>query len=56
MTKKDKLSIRSINIIRKDDKFVYFRNGIKPGEKLITSPLSDAVNGMKLRIFKQKTK
>jgi len=56
MTKENKLSIRSINILRKDDKFVYFRKGIKPGEKLITSPLSDAVNGMKLRKFSQKTK
>ena len=44
-----KLNIRKIDILRKTMNYVFVKNGLKDGDKVITSPLPDAVDGMKLR-------
>tara|TARA_A100001037_G_scaffold281560_1_gene285346 strand:- start:879 stop:2219 length:1341 start_codon:yes stop_codon:yes gene_type:complete len=44
-----KLKIKKIDILRKTMNYVFVKNGLKDGDKLITSPLPDAVDGMKLR-------
>ena len=47
--KNSKLKIKKINILRKTMDYVFVKNGLQDGDKIIISPLPDAVDGMKLR-------
>lgn len=42
------LDIRSVDVIRSDSEFSYFR-GVSEGERIVTSALEAPINGMKLR-------
>ena len=45
-----KLSIRTVNVIHRDDTNVYINDGMHADEVIITSPLEAVVDGMQLRI------
>ena len=47
--KDGKLKIKNIDILRKNMNKVFVENGLQDGDKVIVSPLPDAVEGMKLR-------
>jgi hypothetical protein len=44
----DQLQIRDVEVFWQMDDMVYVSNGLKPGDKLITSPLKSAVPGTEL--------
>ncbi|MED5580325.1 MAG: HlyD family efflux transporter periplasmic adaptor subunit [Nitrospinota bacterium] len=44
-----KLKIKSVDILRKTMNQVFVKKGLQDGDKVIVSPLPDAVDGMKLR-------
>lgn len=50
----NELIIRNVNIAYIDLDNVYLSGGIKPGEKIIVSPLKGAANGLKIRISGEK--
>jgi RND family efflux transporter MFP subunit len=45
------LEIKKVMLAWKEDDVVYIKSGINSGDKVITSDLPTAVNGMKLRLF-----
>jgi len=47
--KAGKLSIRELEILIMDDRFAYVSNGLKDGEKVVTSSLATVANGALLR-------
>jgi len=50
LDKDEKLAIRPVDIIWRDEENVFVRDGLQPGDLLITSPLAVPVDGMQLRI------
>jgi hypothetical protein len=46
----NRLKIRPVNILRRFKDSVYIDKGLSDGELVIKSPLSGAVDGMKVRI------
>lgn len=51
--KKDKLTIRNINVVWESAEEVLIRGDIKPGEKIIISRISMPVEGMKIKEYKK---
>lgn len=51
----NRLQIRLVNILRRVRDLVYIDKGLSDGELVIKSPLSGAVDGMKVRINKEKS-
>ncbi len=51
--KKDKLTIRNINVVWESAEEVLIRGDIKPGEKIIISRISIPVEGMKIKEYKK---
>ena len=49
------LQVRRVQIAHLDQDNVYLSGGIKPGERIITSPIKGAANGLKIRIAGEKT-
>jgi membrane fusion protein, multidrug efflux system len=47
-----RLAVRSVGVLRYDGESVYVDRGLAPGDRVIVSPLSDAVDGMKIRVKK----
>lgn len=45
-----KLTIRSVNVIHRDDANVYIDDGLRADEVIVTTPLEAVVDGMQLRI------
>ena len=50
----NELVIRNVSIAYIDLDNVYLSGGIKPGEKIIISPIKGAANGLKIRIIDEK--
>ena len=50
LEKDEKLAIRPVDIIWRDEENVFVRDGFQPGDLLITSPLAVPVDGMQLCI------
>ncbi|MBC8259036.1 MAG: HlyD family efflux transporter periplasmic adaptor subunit [SAR324 cluster bacterium] len=44
------LQVRTVRIAHLDFDNVYLSNGVKPGEKIIISPIKGAANGLKIRV------
>lgn len=50
---KEKLTIRQVQVIRRERDVILIRNSIKEGDRLVLTALPGAANGMKLRTFEQ---
>ena len=50
--KEEKLAIRPVETLWRDEENVYVRDGLNPGDSLITSALAVPVDGMQLRSAK----
>ncbi len=48
--KDERLDVRPVRVVWRDEHFVYVDEGLEEGERVITSPLSSPVSGMKLRV------
>ena len=53
IAQKGLLTIRPVHILRKQGNTAYIDQGIKAGEKVITSPLTAATDGMKIRLIEE---
>ena len=49
------LEKRSVNVLFKDEQFIYLHGSLRPGEKVITSSLDVAVSGMELSLSSEET-
>ncbi len=49
LTNEDTLDIRTVTPVWRDSDFVYIRDGLASGERVVTGSLASPVNGMKLR-------
>lgn len=47
----DTLDIRAVKSIRMDDDFAYIQTGLNDGDRIITSPIPNAYQGMQLRVL-----
>ena len=47
---KDELRIRNVEIVRADAEDVYISGGARPGDRVVTTVLESAINGLKVRI------
>ena len=47
---KDELRIRNVEIVRADSQDVYITGGATPGDRVVTTVLESAINGLKVRI------
>lgn len=45
----NRLEIRTVDVLSTSDEFVLVTNGVKPGEKVVTSTIPAAVDGMEVR-------
>ncbi|TFG41788.1 MAG: efflux RND transporter periplasmic adaptor subunit [Chromatiales bacterium] len=46
----DKVAIRNVNIVRSDSDYAYISAGATPGDRVVTTVLESAINGLKVRI------
>jgi len=54
LDKEDKLAIKHVNTIWRDEEYVFVRDGLQPGDLLILSALATPVDGMELRAEKSE--
>ncbi|MCA9672245.1 MAG: efflux RND transporter periplasmic adaptor subunit [Myxococcales bacterium] len=47
--KDDKIAIKKVRVVRRTDDEAYIASGLRPGERVVLSALTGAVNGMKVR-------
>ena len=47
---KNHLKMKKVNILRKFEEEIYITSGLNPGDKIISSPLPGALEGMALNI------
>ncbi|MDH5561149.1 MAG: efflux RND transporter periplasmic adaptor subunit, partial [Deltaproteobacteria bacterium] len=52
----NKLEIRQVEVIRKNDQFAFISSGLQKDDFIIVSPLTSIVPGMKLKIFDPEDK
>ena len=45
----NKIEIRSVDVIRTDQRFAYLSGGVKPGERITTTAIEAPTNGMSVR-------
>lgn len=50
VTDDHKIEIRSVNILRSDNEFVYVDSGAMPGERITTTAIAAPTNGMSVRV------